>query len=708
MARWRDWLRCIGEAVVAKGLRALVAPIPLVGLIWDVAVDAIERIKREEPAENDRRASLQALVQAPAQEVQQEALAVARLAAPDQPPEVQQQLAGYLMQVPAVARQSLRRADDPTGTTVPPQRGLSWPEDLLPVLPARVPRFKAGDRPPGIGDWELVQLLGVGGFGEVWKARNPHFDGVPPVALKFCLDPAAKDRLLRHEAAVLNQVMRQGKHPGIVALQHTYLSADPPCLGYEYVAGGDLAGAIQRWHHKAPADLVGRVTRAMLGLADIIAFAHRLEPPIVHRDLKPANILLQPQDGGGYSLRVADFGIGGVAANEAIVQTRTGLTQAAYLGTALRGSYTPLYASPQQMGGDPPDPRDDVHALGVIWLQMLTGDLTRGAVPDWRDELDERGVPEPVLQVLAKCPASRGERRLASAVLLRDELSRLAQPGPAVVSPVISPPPRPRPRAPAAAPLAAAAPAVALPAASPAPPAESARSISNSIGMKLVLIPAGKFLMGSPQTDRSRSDDEHQHEVEITEAFYLGQYPVTKGQFAAFVKATGHPNPGAGETDQHPVVEVDWKDAVAFCDWLSEKERKEYRLPTEAEWEYSCRAGTTTAYSFGDHPKKLKAYAWYNKNAGGAAHKVGAKKPNPWGLYDMQGNVCEWCEDWYDEDYYQKSPGQNPQGPSAGTSRVVRGGSFFYFEWDCRAAARTDIAPSCRARVFGFRVVRAR
>src|SRR5262249_8586254 len=115
------------------------------------------------------------------------------------------------------------------------------PGQLLALLPRRLPRFRPGDRPPGAGDWELVELLGVGGFGEVWKAHNPHFDGVPPVALKFCLDPEARDRLLRHEAAVLNQVLRHGKPPGIVTLQHTYLSADPPCLEYEYVSGGDLS-----------------------------------------------------------------------------------------------------------------------------------------------------------------------------------------------------------------------------------------------------------------------------------------------------------------------------------------------------------------------------------------------------------------------------------------------------------------------------------
>src|SRR5262249_11980499 len=158
--------------------------------------------------------------------------AVASQVAGSQGQELQLELVAYLTQVPATIRQSLRSPSDPTGTVVPSSVSLSTPADLVPFLPSRLPRFRPGDRPPGVGDWELVELLGVGGFGEVWKAKNPHLS--EPVALKFCLDPSAAN-VLRHEAALLGRVMSQGRHPGIIRLLHTYLSADTPCLEYEYV-----------------------------------------------------------------------------------------------------------------------------------------------------------------------------------------------------------------------------------------------------------------------------------------------------------------------------------------------------------------------------------------------------------------------------------------------------------------------------------------
>jgi serine/threonine protein kinase len=308
---------------------------------------------------------------------------------------------------------------------------------LIPLLPNRLTsRFKAGERPlPGV-DWELVEMLGAGGFGEVWKARNPHLSSAAPVALKFCLDRAAKDRLLLHEAAVLDRVMVQGKHRGIVQLRHTYLSADPPCLEYEYVAGGDLAALIKQFHRAAPGVPWRQAAQVVLHLARAVGFAHRLNPPIVHRDLKPANVLVQKEE-KGVVLRVADFGIGGVAAGQAIEQTRRGTTHGELLVSSLRGSCTPLYASPQQMQGQRPDPRDDVYSLGVIWYQVLTGDLGRGAPSGkgWRKQLAEAGMPVPWIDLLEECIEYDPAERPADAGALAQRIEELTRQMPGVTGP---------------------------------------------------------------------------------------------------------------------------------------------------------------------------------------------------------------------------------------------------------------------------------
>jgi serine/threonine protein kinase len=353
------------------------------------------------------------------------------------PEEVQKAVEHYLTQVPAMVRRSLRHPNDPTGTKAPPHFTMKAPDDLMALLPTKKSRFQPGQRPlPGV-DWELEELLGIGGFGEVWKARNPELDGIAPVALKFCLDATA-DKLLRHEATVLNRVMRQGKHPGIVPLHHTYLNANPPCLAYEYVAGGDLTGVIQQWHRQPSKDMaviVEQATRIMKQLAESVAFAHEQEPPIVHRDLKPANILVQQRGAGelgDIAVRITDFGIGGVAAKRAIAQTGGGTTHGRMMTDTMRGTYTLLYASPQQMRGEPADPRDDVYALGVIWYQLLTGDLSIGCPGGmkWADRLEEQGMPAAQVKLLASCMEENPNDRPASAVELATALRGGRKTGP--------------------------------------------------------------------------------------------------------------------------------------------------------------------------------------------------------------------------------------------------------------------------------------
>jgi formylglycine-generating enzyme required for sulfatase activity len=284
------------------------------------------------------------------------------------------------------------------------------------------------------------------------------------------------------------------------------------------------------------------------------------------------------------------------------------------------------------------------------------------------------------------------------------------------------------------------------------PVSEPPKTLTNTLGMKLVLIPAGEFLMGSPDEDKDAEDDEKpQHRVKISKPFYLGATEVTVGQFGRVVESAGYRTEaetdgkggwgwneqakkfegfdpkhswrftGFEQTDEHPVVNVTWNDAIAFCNELSKLEGLKpyyrigageqsggdrYRLPTEAEWEYACRAGSTTKYGFGDDASELGQYAWYEGNSGLKTHPVGQKRPNGFGLFDMHGNVWEWCWDWYDSRYYSQSPDADPAGPSRLSIRVFRGGGWDDDPRSVRSANRYRDTPVSRNGLLGFRVAR--
>jgi formylglycine-generating enzyme required for sulfatase activity/serine/threonine protein kinase len=225
----------------------------------------------------------------------------------------------------------------------------------------------------------------------------------------------------------------------------------------------------------------------------------------------------------------------------------------------------------------------------------------------------------------------------------------------------------------------------------------SQRPVVNSIGMQFKLLPGGTFTMG---------DGDDAHQVTLTKPFGLGVYEVTQQQYE---KVMGK-NPSKFKAPQNPVEQVIWNDAVEFCrklsDLPSEKSRGYvYRLPTEAEWEYACRAGTTTKYSFGDSESQLGDYGWYDKNSRKTTHPVGGKKPNPWGLYDMHGNVYEWCQDR--SGIYPSGSTTDPTGAASGSDRVIRGGSWNLNSVHCRSAYRFGLTPVHRHYYLGFRVLRS-
>ena len=311
----------------------------------------------------------------------------------------------------------------------------------------------------------------------------------------------------------------------------------------------------------------------------------------------------------------------------------------------------------------------------------------------------------------------------------------------------------------------------------PLPKPPPRRVVENSLGMMFAWVPAGDFMMGSdeapevlarsyPQYERKRladlADEAPVHPVRITRSFFLGQHEVTLGQFRKFIAASGYTpesvadgtggygynpaydpsktargdafegrdpkyswqNPGFAQDDTHPVLNVTWNDAVAMSQWLSKQEGKTYRLPTEAEWEYACRAGTSTRYYSGDDPESLlkiantfdadaaknwpawQPYALEGHDGYAFTAPVGSFKPNAFGLYDMLGNAWEWTADWHDENYYARSPLIDPQGPADGSVRVRRGGSWHSWSLYARCSYRNWNSAQTRYTLVGMRLLR--
>jgi len=248
-------------------------------------------------------------------------------------------------------------------------------------------------------------------------------------------------------------------------------------------------------------------------------------------------------------------------------------------------------------------------------------------------------------------------------------------------------------------------------------------AITSASGVESVLIPAGSFEMGSRQ---GREEEKPAHRVWI-DSFLMDRHEVTQSEYEKLGKIEAFPNPSHFKGADLPVEQVTWPQAARFCNARSrleglkpcynedtgvcDFEANGYRLPTEAEWEYACRAATGSDYSFGGEPRQLGDFAWFAGNSGQKTHRVGQKKPNPWGLFDMHGNVAEWCQDVYDPGYYRASADKNPCGPSEGNEYVLRGGSWKSPADALRSAQRLGENPgfsdACLARdAIGFRCVR--
>ncbi len=591
--------------------------------------------------------------------------------------------------------------------------------------------------PQLFGHFRVLRKLGEGGMGAVYLAEDTQLRC--QVALKIPLvregdGPKLIERF--HREARLAQSVH---HPYICPVYAVGEIEGVHYLTMPFIEGNALSrlvGPERCWKQEEAAELVRRLALALQTLH---------ERQVIHRDLKPHNIMLRA-DGAPMLM---DFGLACALGGEGPRFTTTGKA----LGT-------PAYMPPELANGDGKamSPATDVYSLGMILFELLTGRLPFDA-PDLRvlfyqilmvpppspttlrADLD-RELEAVCLKTLAKEPKERhtGMAELAADLdaYLRGVAAR--QPPAMTVEKVpaseelrvacpqcgrrLKVPPAfvgKRMRCPGcqgrfevpADPQATLTPISMsireLPPLAPpaAPKARRAGEIlMSSLGMKLAWIPPGSFLMGSPASEAKRNDDETQHRVTLTKGFCMGIHPVTQGQWRAVM---GY-NPSHFKGDDRPVEMVSWEDCQEFCKKLGAKEGKAYRLPTEAEWEYACRAGTTTPFSFGEtittDQVNYDGNYPYGKGKKGEYRQqttlVGSFPANAWGLHDMHGNVAEWCQDWYGP--YPDKDIKDPQSVNSGKARVLRGGSWSYDARYCRSARRYRDAPGYRRQILGVRV----
>ncbi|WP_310410803.1 bifunctional serine/threonine-protein kinase/formylglycine-generating enzyme family protein [Chamaesiphon sp. OTE_8_metabat_110] len=563
--------------------------------------------------------------------------------------------------------------------------------------------------------YRAQKLLGQGGFGKTFKAVDEYQSNQPLCVIKqfaFNSDNAkirqtALD-LFYEEAKHLETL---GKHAQIPELFAYFDIKGQPYLVQQFIDGQDLQQEVVR----EGAFNQHQVRELLLSLLPVLDFLHHQSPPIIHRDIKPANIIRRQSD---RVLVLVDFG----AAKQA---TQTMLAKT---GTVI-GS--PEYVAPEQVRGKPAF-ASDIYSLGVTCIYLLTQvspfdlfDLSQDAWA-WRDYLVDNIVDESLGKILDKMIANALSQRYQSAsdVLVALGTHRAAAKVAGVREPVavnidrqakISPEsiarqqsqPHDRINIPELQPFGF----------------ETARLVSSKtlwgsnklivkkssgqanrffeelsggVRLQMVNIPAGTFMMGAPELeDGSSAAQRPQHRVNIP-SFYMGKSPVTQAQYEMVMGS----NPAYFQGGDRPVETVSWHDAIEFCQKLSQLTARHYRLPTEAEWEFACRAGTTTAFYFGE-TISLEVANYRSEET----TLVGSFPANGYGLDDMHGNILEWCADNYHGSYIGAPADGSAWANEANPTRVLRGGSWYSKPSYCRSAARIYYQPNHRCSYFGFRVV---
>jgi formylglycine-generating enzyme required for sulfatase activity len=588
------------------------------------------------------------------------------------------------------------------------------------------------------GEFELKACLGHGGFGEVWLASQRRL--TRDVVLKFAFPnvlnkPGMVERF-QEEARTLGKL----DHPNIVHLVDAGQHDGRLFLVMQFAAGGSLLARAGQ----AP---LPQVVQWMDQVCDALAYAHTQD--VVHRDIKPENLLLTRFG----QVQVADFGV---------AKTLVSVAGPGYRGGTVAG--TPGYWAPEQEDGEEVDRRADLYALGATIYQLVTGEAPGGIRRKKREVMLAKVVDERLRDIVAKLTEEDRDQRFGTAEEVKAALAEVVR-APAVALPVVrsAPPASGSPWWGAASAVVGAGGAAAMLAepaaaaivmagaaagaavgevvrrrvgggAAPLPPRVEVALPGGEVWAARV-VPAGRFRMGGS------FDDERPHRwVTLTAGFVIGESPVTQAHWRTVVEAARaapwagtepgvsalHPSPSffseGADAPQRPVEHVSWLDTMVWCNalsrltgrrpayrrageaWTWDRAADGFRLPTEAEWEYACRAGSSTAWSFGDNEAKLADYAWYDANSANTTHPVLRKQPNPLGLHDMNGNVWEYCFDKFNKSYNILDT-TDPVETKNGAMRITRGGCFQSQNYLTQSGSRMMAHEPFKDSCHGLRVV---
>lgn len=561
--------------------------------------------------------------------------------------------------------------------------------------------------PCQLGPYEVQKLIAKGGMGEVYEAKHLRLNR--SVALKVIRgyrqeDPASEGYFLREMA-------NAGKldHPNLVRAYDAWEADGCLYMAFELLDGQSLQTHFAKGNSSTLVDALD----AILGTCRALEYLHN--QGLVHCDIKPSNVI-RLSDG---SIKLIDFGL---AIDMALPHSPNGNGTKGYI------------APEQKAGGGLIDQRADIYSLGCLLKFMLTGFLDEGS------QGAKSAVAKELITIAERMTQDAPEQRYQSVtevrILLENLQKKMRTKGniswKALI--VIA----------AVGFLVAGISQMSAPWGIQSEDKEHVRAqrlkdlrqgFKSPIPMKMMAIPAGNFVMGACDGDSEALPDELPcRTITFTKPFQMGVYEVTVAQFLEFVESQGYktqaessglggwkastasswgsqnPNlnwssPGYPVAADLPVTMVSYEDALAFCAWLSKRDGKNYRLPTEAEWEYSCRAGSKNVYHFPINSRDSYCWSLWNTKKTVCPRPVGTRQPNPWGLFDMGGNAREWCLDWYGEKAYLLSQKEFPQGPAKGTLRVIRGGCFIDMNSFLRSSHRGYIAPDQVLNNQGFRVV---